>query len=184
MCSATSSSAFWVRKGLRALKILSAISALYNQKYCYAISGIYDNVIYPPSHAGVLFRGRWAQGCHNVWYTLQNHQTVIEEGREENTLTPSDLCWWGGPLPQSDLRKYKRNVTLLSVSLAIFNCWWDATLGPTMGRTNHRFTTICCTDEHRSMQLQSSCSWLQTSSHRNTSGWHSQTNSSTTVSTF
>jgi len=93
-----SSSAFWVSKGLTALKILSAISALYNQKYCYATSGIYDNVIYPPSYAGVLFRGRRAQGCHNVRYMLQNHHTVIEEGREENTLTPSDLCWWGGDL--------------------------------------------------------------------------------------
>jgi hypothetical protein len=79
-----SSSAFRVSKGLRALKILSAISALYNQKYYYAPPRIYDNVIYHPSYAGVLFRGRWAQGCHNVWYTLQN-QTVIEEGREENT---------------------------------------------------------------------------------------------------
>ena len=96
MGPAISSSAFWVSKRLRALKILSAISALYNQKYCYVTSGIYDNVIYPPSYAGVLFRGRWAQGCHNVWYTLQNHQTVTEEGREENALTPSDLCWWGG----------------------------------------------------------------------------------------
>jgi hypothetical protein len=66
----------------------------------------------------------------------------------------------------------------LRVSLVIFNCWWDVTLGPTMGRTNHWLTTICCTDEHRSMQLQSSCSWLQSSSHWNTSGRHSQTNSS------
>jgi hypothetical protein len=54
MGPAISSSAFWVSKGLKALKILSAVSALYNQKYCYETSGIYDNVIYPPSHAGVF----------------------------------------------------------------------------------------------------------------------------------
>jgi hypothetical protein len=68
---------------------------LYNEKYHYATSGIYDNVIYLPSYARVLLRGRWAQGCHCVWYTLQNHQTVIKGEREENTLKPSDLCWCG-----------------------------------------------------------------------------------------
>ena len=100
MGPAIRSSAFWVSKGLRALKILSAISMLYNQKYCYATYGIYDNVIYPPSNAGFLFRGRWAQGCHNVWYTLQHYQS--HWGGKGRKHTHSDLCWWGGgPLPQS-----------------------------------------------------------------------------------
>jgi hypothetical protein len=114
-------------------------------------------------------------------------RTISQSSRREGKKTHLDLLicvGGGGPLPQSDLRKHKRKVTLLRVSLAIFNCWWDVTLGPTMGRTNHWLTTICCTDEHWSMQLQSSCSWLQTSSHTSTSGWHSQTNSTTTVSTF
>jgi len=91
-----SSSAFWVSKGLRILKICSAISALYNQKYYYATSGIYHNVISPPSYAGFLFRGRWAEGCHNVWYTLQNHQSSRREGKK--THLHLLICAGGGHL--------------------------------------------------------------------------------------
>jgi hypothetical protein len=88
-----SSSAFWVSKGLRVLKILTAISALYNQKYCYATSGIYHNVISPSIICWGLVQRQMDRRLPQCM-VHPPEPSVIKEGREENTHLL--ICAGGG----------------------------------------------------------------------------------------